>query len=100
MVVLHAALLLPTAASAQEGGTVSGRVLDDFDGTPIGFAAVVVAAAASGDTVSGVLAGADGRFVVRGLAAGRYTIHSSFVGYAPGEDDVLVSELNPSQFDI
>ena len=89
-------LLLPAATLAQEGATVSGRALDDADGSPIGLATVVVVNAASGDTLSGTLAGQDGRFRVRGLAPGRYTIHTSFPGFMPARSDVLVSELNLS----
>ena len=89
-------LLLPAASLAQEGATLSGRALDDADGSAIGLATVVVEDATSGDTLSGTLAGEDGRFLVRGLAPGRYTIHTSFPGFRPAESDVLVSELNPS----
>lgn len=89
-------LLLPTAAAAQEGATLSGRALDEADGSPIGLATVVVERAESGDTLSGALSREDGRFFVRGLAPGRYTIHTSFPGFFPEEADVLVSELNPS----
>jgi hypothetical protein len=73
-----------------------GRALDDAAGAPIGLAAVVVGNAESGDTLSGALAREDGRFFVRGLVPGRYTIHVSFPGFFPEQVDVLVSELNPS----
>ena len=95
LALLLLVLLLPTASVAQEGATVSGRALDDSDGSPIGLALVVVVTE-SGDTLSSTLAGADGRFFLQGLAPGRYTIHTSFLGFFPEEIDVLVSELNPS----
>ena len=93
---LLAILLLPTASLAQEGATVSGRALDADDDAPISLATAVVEDAESGDTLSGALAGADGRFLLRGLEPGRYTIHTSFPGFIPEEVDVLVSELNLS----
>jgi hypothetical protein len=92
-------LLLPAVALAQEGATVSGRAVDDADGSPIGLATVVVLAAESRDTLSGTLAGEDGRFRVRGLAPGRYTIVTSFPGFNATETGILVSALNPS-YDI
>ena len=90
-------LLLPVASLAQEGTAIlSGRVLDVTNDSPIGFATVVVNSADSGETLSGVLAGEDGRFLVQGFGPGEYTIHTSFRGFFPAEFDVLVSELNQS----
>jgi outer membrane receptor protein involved in Fe transport len=42
------------------------------------------------------LAGSDGRFLLRGLAPGRYTVRATYVGYTPAEAPLLVSELNSS----
>ena len=93
---LLALLLLPSASLAQEGATLAGRALDDAASSPIGLATGGVENAESGDTLSGALAREDGRFFVRGLVPGRYTIHVSFPGFFPEQVDVLVSELNPS----
>ena len=89
-------LLLPAAALAQEGATVSGRVLDAADGAPIPLTSVVIARAESGDTLSGALAREDGRFFVVGLAPGRYIVHTSFPGLYPEQRELLVSEINPT----
>ncbi|MDH3205795.1 MAG: TonB-dependent receptor [Gemmatimonadota bacterium] len=91
-----ALLLLPTAALAQSGASISGRVLDDADGRPLPLTAVVIERTESGDTLSGTLTREDGRFFVLGLAPGRYTVHTSFPGFFPEELDLLVSEINPS----
>jgi hypothetical protein len=90
------ALLLPTAALSQEGATVSGRAVDAATGAAVGLATVVVQSAESGDTLSGTLARADGRFLLRVMAPGRYTIHASSPGFFPAEVSVLVSPLNAS----
>ncbi len=95
-ILLLAAVLLPAGVPAQQGATVSGRAVDAADGTPIGLATVVVQDAVSGDTLSGTLAGADGRFRMRGLPPGRYTIRATFLGFSPASANVLVSELNLS----
>ena len=88
--------LPPTSFFAQEGTAIlAGRILDDADGTPISFATVLVKDA-RGEALSGVLAGEDGRFVIRGLAPGSYTIEVSFFGFYPLEAEVLVSDLNQS----
>lgn len=93
---LFVMLLLPALSAAPQGVTVSGRAVDADNGSPIGLVTVVVRNAESGDTLSGVLAGDDGRFRIRGLPPGRYTIHLRFPGFQPAESPVLVSELNPS----
>jgi hypothetical protein len=89
-------VLLPTPLPAQQGATVSGRAVDAANGSPIALATVVVKNAESGDTLSGILAGENGRFRLQGLRPGRYTIHVRFPGFQPSESNVLVSELNPS----
>ena len=95
--VLLILLLLPTASLGQEGtATLSGRVLDLTDGSPIGFASVVVENADSGETLTGVLTGEDGRFLVQGLAPAEYKLWTSFPGFYPAEANVLVGELNQS----
>jgi hypothetical protein len=86
----------PSPAHARQAAIVSGRAVDAADGSPLALATVVVVNAESGDTLSGTLAGADGRFQLRGLAPGRYAIHTSFPGYQAWQSDVLVSELNPT----
>ena len=93
---LFGLLLLPAAALAQEGATVSGRVLDAADGAPIPLTSVVIARAESGDTLSRALAREDGRFVVVGLAPGRYIVHTLFPGLYPEQRELLVSEINPT----
>jgi outer membrane receptor protein involved in Fe transport len=81
-------------AFAQGDATVAGRVLEIANGAPIGYATVVIENAATRTSVSGALAGEDGRFVVRGLAPGRYTFRVTFPGFLEAEADVLVSPLN------
>jgi hypothetical protein len=97
--LLGLALAFPVgpAALAQPGeGVVSGRALAARDGSPIGFASVVVGNAGTGEALSGVLADGDGRFRIEGLAPGSYSISVSFPGFEAVEAHVLVSELNRS----
>ncbi len=95
--VLLVILLGPVASWAQDGdATLSGRVLDAVDVTPISFASVVVEYTDSGERLTGTLTGEDGRFVVRGLAPAEYKISTSFPGFQTAETEVLVGELNES----
>jgi hypothetical protein len=96
MLLLLLFLLLARPSLAQGGASVSGRAVDAAGGSPIPLATVVVRNAESGDTLSGVLAGENGRFRILGLRPGRYTIHVRFPGFQPAEPQVLVSALNSS----
>jgi hypothetical protein len=87
-------MLLPSLTYSQGAATVAGRVLNTTDGAPIGFATVVIDDAATGASLSGALAGEDGRFVVQGLAPGRYRFRVTFPGFLEAETDVVVSPLN------
>ena len=89
-------LLAQAAAHGQGTATLSGRVLDATDDSPIGFATVVVEHVDSGETLTGTLTGDDGRFLVQGLAPAEYKIWTSFPAYQTAETDFLVGELNQS----
>ena len=71
-------------------------MLDRTDGSPIGFASVIVENAHSGEELTGVLTGEDGRFLVQGLAPAEYRIWTSFPGFHPVANDLVVGELNQS----
>jgi outer membrane receptor protein involved in Fe transport len=93
-------LLVPVVALAQEGtATLSGRVLDTIDGSPVSFASVVVENAESEEQVTGTLTDEDGRFLVQGLPPAEYRIGTSFPGFYPVAIDLFVGELNQS-FDL
>src|SRR5687767_7999646 len=90
---------LPSKAFAQGSATVAGRVLDMASETPVGYASVVIENATTRASVSGALAGEDGRFVVQGLTPGTYRFRVTFPGFLEAETDVLVSPLN-STYDL
>lgn len=93
---LIAIVLWPAVSAAQQSATVAGRTVDSTSRAPIALVTVIVVNAASGDTLSGTLTGQDGRFLVRGLMPGRYTVATRFPGFRPAAVSLLVSELNPS----
>ena len=88
-------LLVPAATLAQDGrATVSGRMFDMTDGSPVPFVSVVVENTESGEQVTGALTGEDGRFLLQGLAPATYTIATSFPGFYPVSIELFVGELN------
>ncbi len=74
-------LLLAAPLNAQDPGEIHGRVLDP-DGGPLWMAHVFVD---QPDAPFGVASGEDGRFVIKPLPPGTYTLHCSFSGMVPHE---------------
>jgi hypothetical protein len=96
LAIAFAGALSPAVSVAQQGATVAGRTLDSTSRAPIPMVSVVLVNTATGDTLVGTLTGADGRFLLRGLTPGRYTIATRFPGLGPAERTLLVSALNLS----
>ena len=97
MRVLLLLLVSPALVLAQEGmATLSGRVLDLANDSPIGFVSVVVENVDSGERLTGTLTDEDGRFLVQGLLPGSYRISTAYPGFEPAAADLLVGELNQS----
>ncbi len=71
---------VPTPPAARAAGRLTGTITNGAAGPAVAYASVAMLTAA-GDPVSGGAAGADGRFVLAGLAPGTYTLRVSFLGY-------------------
>jgi len=67
-------------------GTISGTVLDQSTGAPLGGAQVTVVGAKVG-----VEAGSDGRYTITGVAPGTYRLQIQRIGYAISETSVAVA---------
>ena len=84
------ALLATTvnAAGAQQAGTgrITGTVTDRTAGAPIPNVSVTV----TGSTAGG-RTGADGRYTIADVPAGTRRIHVARIGYAPADQQVMVS---------
>ena len=76
-------LLCVPGLSAQEAGTITGRVVEGSTLAPISGATVSVAE-------TGALTNASGRFVITGIPAGTYTLRVQQIGYADATEEVTV----------
>jgi iron complex outermembrane receptor protein len=72
-------VLLTTVASAQQIGSIGGRVLDAKTGEPLPGVNVAVQG-----TTFGAATNENGLFVIKNLPIGAYTLNASMIGYAPG----------------
>jgi len=84
MVLLAAAL--PTAANAQSGGTITGRVVDSRTGSPLTDATVMV----TGTTLR-VVTNAQGEYRIGNVPGGSQNVAASRIGYAGTSQRVSVS---------
>ncbi len=85
-ILLVAVGLLPPSLRAQDrGGTIRGRVLEIGTTTPLAAAQVIVTG-----TRQGTLSGADGRYVVTGVAPGSVLVRVVRLGYQPVSRTVQV----------
>lgn len=88
------ACLVPAAASAQNG-TLVGRVADARSAEPLVSAQVFIAGG------QGTLTNVDGRYILRGLTAGIYTVQVQVIGYAAKTvTDVVVAEGQATVLDM
>ncbi len=88
--VLSVLFLFAGSQVLAQTGTISGKIIDKNTKEPLPFANVV--AELNGTQMGGGQSDFDGKFTIKPLAPGRYTLKASFVGYAPLEiTGVLVS---------
>ena len=76
--VLACTLTTPRSADAQQGGRISGRIVDAESGLGLTDVGVQVVG-----TTRGVMSGVDGRYVITGVPTGTVTLQARRIGYAP-----------------
>lgn len=74
------ALVVSAGLYAQSAGTLSGTITDGATGEPIPFANVSIEE--NGNVVTGGMTDFDGKFSIKPIPAGKYTVSASYVGYA------------------
>jgi len=82
--VLFMLALAASLSGQRHSPTVTGMVTDE-SGVPMAGATVMLSGAGTG-----VAAGNDGRYTLRGLRDGNYTVRISFTGYEPVDTAVTV----------
>lgn len=83
-------LIIGTTVFAQQTGTIAGVISDkEYNDEPLPFATIIIK-----DTQTGTTSDIDGRFSLRDVRVGTYTIMVSFVGYETAEIPNVVVEEN------
>ena len=82
--------LLSFASFSQQTGTIAGKIADKKSGQPLPFTTVALYNAHDSTLINGVLAGADGAFVLEAGMPGRYYLEVRFIGY-----DKLTATIPP-----
>ena len=77
LIILLLVMLVPITLSAESKGTVKGTIKNVETGEPLPGVAVWIDELALGD-----LTAYDGRFLIRNIRPGRYTLKASLIGYS------------------
>ena len=77
--VLALAMLYPTLTFGQGTGTIVGTVTDSKTGKQLAYANVILLG-----TSMGAMTLEDGKFTIRGVPPGTYTVKAMMMGYKPG----------------
>ncbi|MEO8884885.1 MAG: TonB-dependent receptor [Mucilaginibacter sp.] len=83
-------LFFTTRLFAQSGGSISGTLIDGANSQPLSFASVVVTKKNDAQPPKNMQSDIDGKFTVKGLSNGTYTVRVSYVGYLSFLKDTIV----------
>lgn len=78
--IFIALLFIGSVASAQTAGTVTGKVINSKDKSPVDYASVAIKKLSDSSTVGGTNTNATGTFTINGLAPGKYKLYIVYIG--------------------
>ncbi|GAB2970652.1 outer membrane beta-barrel family protein [Mucilaginibacter puniceus] len=84
-------ILFAATAAAQNGGTVSGSLIDGANNQPLPFASVVLAPKDTSQSPKSMQSDIDGNFTITDVADGAYTLKASYIGYLSYTKDTLIA---------
>lgn len=79
---------------AHSQATVSGRIVELPDKSPLAYASVSFTTKQGANLASGAISNEKGRFEITGLKSGEYMVSCSFLGYTTRSVHLLVGQLN------
>ncbi len=75
---------------AQDSGSISGALIDGANKQPLSFASVVVTKKNAAQPPKNMQSDIDGKFTVKGLSNGTYSLRITYVGYLSVVKDTIV----------
>lgn len=75
-------------------GKVSGTITDPTTNQPVEYATVAIINPQTGKPIDGSVADGKGKFLVKGIPSGKYTVAISFIGYETFSQNIVLSESN------
>lgn len=92
-----AVLCFANVAFAQAQGTVSGKILNQKDKTPIDYASIAIKKLSSDSTVVGTTStSATGSFSINNVPAGKYRLYVVYLGLKTINKDFELTSASPS----
>ncbi|MFP4369218.1 MAG: TonB-dependent receptor [Candidatus Kapaibacterium sp.] len=88
------AILIPIS-NLNAGGIISGRVMSSEDDIPLRGATVRIEG-----TSAGAISANDGRFIIKGLSGGDYTVLTSMIGFSTDRERVTIGESDSIYLEI
>ncbi|KQR72172.1 outer membrane beta-barrel family protein [Pedobacter sp. Leaf176] len=76
---------------AQKTGSVSGRILQKKDKTPIDYASVAIKNLKDSSVVGATTTVADGKFIFKNLQPGSYRLYAAFIGLKNANKDFVIT---------
>ena len=88
-----------STVSAQKSISITGLLVESSTNDPLPFANVAVTQFPNNSLVTGGISEDNGKFFIENIPVGTYTIHFTYLGYAPTSQKITTSGLN-NVFDL
>ena len=82
------------AAVAQGNGKVSGTIKEAESSNPVEFATIAINDPITKKPIDGTIADGKGKFVVKGIANGKYVVAISFIGFETIRREIEITDKN------
>jgi len=81
-------------SAAAQNGKVSGSINDADSKSPVEFATIALNNPTTNKPVDGTIADAKGKFVIKGIAYGKYIVAISFIGFETIKREIEITDKN------
>ncbi|MBC6111014.1 carboxypeptidase-like regulatory domain-containing protein [Pedobacter fastidiosus] len=83
-------ILISSVVYAQKTGSVSGRIIQSKDKTPIDYASIAIKSLKDSSVIGASTTATDGKFVFKNLQPGTYRLYAAFLGLKNSTKDFTI----------